>query len=510
MSKYIQEYKEKLGEFLSKQSLDDLRRYGRELGVYAPTKLMKSDIIPKILAITSGEAAPIERSKRGAPVKNNSVNPDIPAEVQRLQLLYLDISTTEKPQAGKNDEPDYTITDEEAYMNWKLFQQRPKAETLTLHSPDFDKIEVCNGQRMVYRGQLQTLNNVSLLLPLTGVDETKKILVPIELIHNHGLQEGDIVSCYGEKQERVVVATKILTVNEILLEDFRRKRFEESEARYPSERIRFYDGKNFSMTELKYLDWLIPFGKGQRCCVFGAPKSGKTTLLLKTIRAARELNDDVTVMSLLMDQTPETVSLFQKEIDRDMLIYTTDEDEVERQIFLAEFLLRRAKSYAESGRDVLLIVDSISALATVFNETNDSLGGKTLACGLETKTIHYIKKFLGSARCLDKGGSLAILGAVDIDTGNPSDDVLSKELSARANLSIYLKDELAVRRVYPAIDFQRSQVQQREALQTQKEIAFDFLLRNEYLAKYQDADLIKLLDRSKSYQEFVENVKNAL
>ena len=86
-------------------------------------------------------------------------------------------------------------------------------------------------------------------------------------------------------------------------------------------------------------------------------------MLLKTIRAARTLNDDLTVMALLMDQAPETVSLFHKEIAREMLIYTTDEDDVDRQIFLAEFLLRRAKSYAESGRDVLLIVDSISALA---------------------------------------------------------------------------------------------------------------------------------------------------
>ncbi|MBO5412028.1 MAG: hypothetical protein J6A38_02955 [Clostridia bacterium] len=503
MSKYIEEFKAKAFTYLSGLSLDDLRRVGREVGVHRPTDVKKPDLIPKIVAIVSGEAAPIERTKRGAPIKNKHVRPEIMEEIHRLQELYLDLDE-EQPA------PEEEVGESDVEIWHHLFKNRPKDKMITVHSPDFDKIETCNGQRKVYRGQLQTLENVSLLLPLTCEDLPDKILIPVELIRNHDLQEGDVVSCHGEKHTRGIVATRVLTVNECLVSDLRRRRFDENVARYPSERIRFYDGNEYSATVLKYLDWLIPFGKGQRCCVFSAPKAGKTSLLLKSIRAVKTLNNDVVVMALLIDQTPETVTLFEKAMDREKLIYTTDEDDVDRQIFMANFLLKRARSYAESGKNVLLVVDSLSALASIYNETEESAGGKTLACGLETKTIHFIKKFLNQARCLEKGGSLAILASVNIDTGNPADDVLAQEVATRANLSIYLNNNLAIQRIYPAIDFKRSQVQQREELQTQKEIELDFLLRNDFLEKYKDVDFLKLLKKSKTYEEFVSSVKNML
>ena len=131
----------------------------------------------------------------------------------------------------------------------------------------------------------------------------------------------------------------------------------------------------------------------------------------------------------------------------EQFLYTTYEDAPERQVFVADFLLQRAKSLADSGHDVLVLVDSFNALAHAYNDTDASVGGRTFACGIESKTIHYLKKYFGCARCLEKGGSITMIGALSEGTGNAADDLISAELSAVENLHIQLSDELAVKHI---------------------------------------------------------------
>ena len=235
------------------------------------------------------------------------------------------------------------------------------------------------------------------------------------------------------------------------MDTFTRIRFEEGNARYPREKIAFVSQEQSAGVTEKYFDWLFPIGKGQRACVIAPPKSGKTTLLQTLAKAAKANNSGLTVLGLLVDHSPETVNAFRSVLSTDNLVYTTYEETPERQVYAAEFMLKRAKRFVEHGKDVLLVVDSLSALARAFNDTELSSGGKRLPSGLESKTVQYIKRFLGAARCLEEGGSLTILGALSCDTGNPADELICSELSAVANWEIYLDSELAKRRIYPAV-----------------------------------------------------------
>jgi transcription termination factor Rho len=187
-------------------------------------------------------------------------------------------------------------------------------------------------------------------------------------------------------------------------------------------------------------------------------------------------------------------------------LYTTYEDDPERQVFVAEYLLKRAKRYAECGSDVLVLVDSLSALARAYNDTDASIGGKMLVGGMESKTIQYLKRFFGTARCFEKGGSVTILGTVTVDSGNPADDLISAELSAIGNYEVCLNEQLARKRIYPAIELSSSKTNKSGLIVGTRGDNLDFILRNEYLPKYSQEELYELLFDAKSYEDFEESV----
>ena len=338
-------------------------------------------------------------------------------------------------------------------------------------------------------------------------DNEEKIIIPVELIHKHDLREGDIVSCYAKKGKTAYIATEILTIAGIDVKNLRRIKFEEGIASYPSKRINLLDGENSNSLAMKYVHWLLPLGRGQRGCILSSPKAGKTNILFEITRNAKKLNKNLTTLALLIDQSPENVTRFRKIIKSDELLYTTYDDDAERQVFVADFLLKRAKCLAEFGKDVLLIVDSFNALANAYNQTKDSDGGKTFQCGLESKTLQYIKKYFGAARCFEKGGSITIVGAVSCKTGNPADELIARELTSIDNWEMQLSDALAVKRIYPAIDFTNSQVKQAETLFQDDEKAMDYYLRNEYVSTHGELALRTALDESSTYDDLLKIIK---
>lgn len=487
----LQKFKSLCESFFDKIRLDQLRAYARDIGVKNPTEIRtKALLIEQIIAVEAGEIAPVEPSNRGKPPKNNWFNPEIPETIARY---YAECFGFEQEQAddAQNAEP---FDFEKA-----LKKVQSEKNELRFESPDYKQGKL-EKQPTVYRGQLETLNKVSRLLPLDCVDRLENVIVPVELIRRYDLREGDILSCHAEKSPSAFVATEILTVNGCMLEDLRRFPFEEGEARYPFEQIRLYEKERFSSVTNKYFDWLIPMRKGQRGLLLSAPKSGKTTLLWELARASIALNPFLNVFVLLVDQTPEEIGRFRKIVNEENLLYTSYEDEPERQVFVANFLLKRAKRYAECGKDVLLLVDNFNALSRAYNETADSEGGKTLPCGLESKTVYFIKNYFGAARCFEKGGSLAVLGVVSTDTGNPADEAIKTELLPLCNLEIKLSDRIAQRRTYPALDL--STVHMREETET---VAY---LRNEYVPQRGAEKLIGLLSESDSYEDFAEKIKS--
>ncbi len=473
--------------YLMQYSLGELRNYGRSVGVHRPTDKGKKLLISKILSIRIGELAPIKISKRGAPVKNTHVDERI---IIRMAELYEEYFPPER---------DLVKEMQEAWEN------RPR---LRFEDPD-GKSGILS--KSVYRGQVDCIDERPCVLPLDCAEQAPTVLLPKEIIEKKDLREGDriVYQTRTDSTTGEISVAAVATVNDYYTDTPPvRPRFDESIATSPSSPLRIYkEGTSFPAA--KFVDWLLPLFKGQRGCVVSAPKAGKTNLLLQLAKATAALNAEVEVFVLLIDQSPETVGEFYRNFDKEKLFYTTYEDDPKRQVLMAEFLLKRAKRMVEQGKDVCLFIDSLTALAHAFNDTEESSGGKTLSCGLEIKTVRYIKKYFGSARCLEKGGSLTILGAVSTQTGNPFDDVVRAEYTAQANYELRLDDGLALRRVYPAIDFALSSSNGNQISFTEQQEDFACFLYNEALPKLGGELLVKLLSKAKTYDEYVALVEKA-
>ncbi len=486
----LQQYKEDCKRYLRTLGINDLRNYSREIGVAVPTKKTKEVQIEEIVAILCGELAPILKSNRGAPIKNDTVDPRILEKMSQIKEEY---EESEEDEALFIEEPIYNYK-----QRLKEFREK-RLDVWKLEDPEY-AARIAYFSDRIYRGQFQIFNEVGHLLPLDSRERpAERIIVPPELVKRRDLREGDIVSCRAGKGEKALVVAQILTVNG-MGEKRERVPFDEALACYPSEKISFSkDGKNDSAT-LKYLDWLLPIAKGQRACVISAPKAGKSTTLYQIATTASDLNNDLHTFVLLLDQSPELIGQFSRTVPMDDLVYTTYEDEADRHVFAAEFILQRAKRYVEYGRHVLLVVDSLSKLAHAYNETEESAGGKTLAGGLERNTLRYIKRYLGSARCIEGGGSLTIVGGVSSSTGDPADELICNELISISNWELRLDESLAAKRVFPALNHLASCA----SLQNGET---DALLREELLKKYGNEWLIRTLSNARSLEEFEKIMK---
>lgn len=490
----LEELKQAYTEYLSTLSIGSLRSVGRHVGVNQSTLKKKGALVKDIVEILIGNVPPAAKTNRGAPVKDAYIDPKIFSKLDEIKFLYLSGITED---------------DTEANIPEAAEKQEVADNVIDFRSPEYEPQQGYFEQE-VYTGQLETINGVSSLFPLNGRDASvEKIIVTVSEIKKHDLRDGDIVVCHAEKRHAALVATEILSVNSLPVGEDKRSRFELSEVCYPDQRISFYSEKSNS-SALKYIDWLIPLGKGQRGVVTSSPKAGKTMLLKEVAKAVSEEHPDIRLLVLLTEQSPEAVGELKKIVPKADFIYTTYDDEAETHVFAADFLLKRAKRFAEMGMDVLMLVDSLTALAHAYNETEESSGGKTLSCGLESKTLHYIKKFFGSARCLAQGGSLAILGTLSVDTGNPMDDILAGELLGAANSEIRLSDMLVAKNVFPAIDVAHSQTKRSDLLLTPEELKCETFIRNRYLSTFEAEDLAQLIEKSTSSAQLYKIASSAV
>jgi transcription termination factor Rho len=473
--------------YLDTLGIAALRAYGRHVGVSRATAKRKNEIIDDIIAIFCGTLQPIERSKRGAPIRDDTFDSIILETMNALRYAHLLHVEGALPFDTQKDTLDWGIALKEARKRPSVWEVQDSAS-----AEDGKKIRV---------GQLEVLNGVFVLLPLDCMASKEQILLSAEFIQEFSLQEGDVISCYARKSRDMYVVTCIVQINGIDAENFKRSRFDAMEVCYPFKTLCVYDEKKYNKIEHKFTQWLTPFGMGMRGLVISSPKAGKTQYLLSIAQAVKDLNPSLETYVLLVDQAPETVSAFRKIVGQDRLLYTTYEDDSDRQIFVANFLLKRAKCQVESGKDVVVFIDSFNALARAYNDTEESTGGKTLANGLESKTVHYIKKYLGAARQTDGGGSLTILGSVSIATGNPADETISAELSSIANLEIRLSDSMAYKRIFPALDVAFVQCKQTENLPSANGMRLSEELRKNYLSAFGAEKVLSVLEQSNKAEE---------
>ncbi|MBQ3221048.1 MAG: hypothetical protein IJB34_03715 [Clostridia bacterium] len=428
--------------YLSGLGIHELRTYARHIGVSKPTKEKpKNILIEAILDILTGVVPPVPPSSRGAPVKENST--DLTVIEEKIKEIDESFSVGQKKKFVLADgKPSQSGTD------ISLVGTSPNK--WVLNSPE-QEAEDEKYYNTVYKGQVVTVDGEYYLVPLDLSDMEAKIFVPQSFVRGYRLCEGDVVYCRAKKSLSLYQVGEILSVNETE-ERFERLPFAENTAQESREVLSLLNEKAKDSVLVKYLDWILPIGKGQRGLIVAPPKAGKSVLLKEIANNAKEANPKLCVFVLLIDQAPETVDAYRKCFSSRELVYTSFCDEAEKQVQIARLVLERAKRYVEMGRDVLFLLDSFSSLAQAYNETEESVGGKTLVGGLESKTLQFIREYFSTGRNIGEGGSFTLCGTVSVDTGNPADGLIFDRLSSLSNLKIVLNGELAKRREYPAID----------------------------------------------------------
>lgn len=286
---------------------------------------------------------------------------------------------------------------------------------------------------------------------------------------------------------------------------YRRTKFDDLIPVYPNKRIRL----ETTPTEyaMRLIDLMSPIGKGQRGMIVAPPKVGKTTLLKKIANSITTNNPEIELIVLLIDERPEEVTDMRRSIKGDV-IYSTFDELPEHHVKVAEMVLERAKRLTEQKKDVVILLDSITRLARAYNLVIPS-SGRTLSGGLDPSALHKPKKFFGAARNIENGGSLTILATSLIETGSRMDDVIFEEFKGTGNMEVHLDRKLSEKRIFPAIDINKSGTRREELLLDKKELETVFALRKA-MSTMSVADvteeLITQMMQTKTNEDFLERM----
>jgi transcription termination factor Rho len=344
---------------------------------------------------------------------------------------------------------------------------------------------------------------------LPGPDD---IYISPSQIKKFALRKGDTVAGYVRppqaQSERYFALLQVKSINgQENLEGIRdRALFDNLTPLYPNEKIVLETKKEEVSTRV--IDMLIPIGKGQRVLVNSAPRNGKTVLLQKIANAITENNPDIVLMVLLIDERPEEVTDMQRSVKGEVISSTFDEPS-DRHIQVSEMVIEKAKRMVENGKDVVVLLDSITRLARAYNTAMPS-SGRVLSGGLDSNALQRPKRFFGAARNIEEGGSLTIIGTALVETGSRMDDVIFEEFKGTGNCEIYLDRKLADRRVFPAIDLLRSGTRKEDLLLNEDEKNKMWILRkwmNSMNSIEVMEELRKRLLNSKSNKDFLKQME---
>ncbi|MGM0471003.1 MAG: transcription termination factor Rho [Bacillota bacterium] len=375
------------------------------------------------------------------------------------------------------------------------------------------KVETENGGLIFAEGVLEILpDGYGFLRPSKYLPSTDDIYISASQIRRFDLRTGDVVSGQVRKpkdNERYFALLRIEAVN---YEDpelaSQRAYFEDLTPLYPQERISLEDRPHDVSTRL--IDVVAPIGKGQRGLIVAPPKAGKTVLLKKIANSIAKQCLDAKLMILLIDERPEEVTDMKRSVDAEVISSTFDEPP-KNHIKVSELVLKKAKRLVEQKKDVIILLDSITRLARAYN-VNVPSSGRTLSGGLDPTALHKPKRFFGAARNIEEGGSLTILATALIETGSRMDDVIYEEFKGTGNMELHLDRTLAEKRLFPAIDVQRSGTRKEELLLDKTELDTMWTLRRE-INKLSKAEVIssfiKHINSTDSNKQMLNSLQKA-
>ncbi len=287
-----------------------------------------------------------------------------------------------------------------------------------------------------------------------------------------------------------------------------RTTFDNLRPRYPDDRLHLECAAGDM--SMRVVDLIAPIGKGQRGLITSPPKAGKTMLLQKVANSISENHPEAHLIVLLIDERPEEVTDMEEHVDAEVIASTFDES-AERHTQVAEMVLEKAKRLVEHGKDVVILLDSITRLARAYNVTIPH-SGKILSGGVDANALHKPKRFFGAARNIEEGGSFTIIATALIETGSRMDEVIFEEFKGTGNMELVLDRKISDKRIFPAIDLNRSGTRKEELLLTETERNRVYLLRN-FLAEMPLAEaiqfLIERMSRTTTNQEFLDSMQAA-
>ncbi len=335
----------------------------------------------------------------------------------------------------------------------------------------------------------------------------KDVYVSPTQIRRFNLKTGDKISGIGRSPkdgEKFPALIFVQHVNDDTPDKaIRRKPFEYLTPIFPEERLKMETCQTDHA--MRVLDLIAPVGKGQRGIIVAPPKAGKTTLLKNIANSIEKNYPEAVLIVLLIDERPEEVTDMKRSINGDV-VYSTFDQLPEHHTKVAEIVLERAQRLVEQKKDVIVLLDSITRLARAYNLTVMP-SGRTLSGGLDPGALHKPKKFFGAARNIENGGSLTILATALIDTGSRMDEVIFEEFKGTGNMELHLDRKLQEKRVFPAIDINKSGTRKEELLQSQRELEAVWAIRREIASTQSSHDvaeqLISSLVRTKSNEELI-------
>jgi transcription termination factor Rho len=473
---------EELRSKLESNDIHAVRKIGRAVGVSIPTKKKKEELIEEIIAIASDKALPAPKSTRGAPTKSNDYDFSIVEAVEKCRDFFHNSMATPTQEA-----------------------KVPVENNLPENSPVVESFS----DEKVYEGVLEFSDKFWFLRTQNmQISSMGDVFVHVSFVNRFRLKVGDYITCRAKrrKENECPGMTYLLTVNGLTPDSLRRVNFDGLVPCYPDERLTLeYDG--CSLTE-RAIDLFSPIGCGQRALIVSPPKAGKTTMLKHIACALTKNHPDLKVIILLVDERPEEVTDIRRSVGGAEVVYSTFDKGDMHHIHTANLTLEYAKRQVEVGKDVVILMDSITRLTRAYNAVCNS--GRTLSGGLDPQAIVEPKRFFGAARNVENGGSLTIIATVLVDTGSRLDDVIYEEFKSTGNMEIVLSRELAERRVFPAINIKSSGARKEELLLSETELVAASKLRSMLGRELNEVDLLSTMAKTKNNGEFCEKSETFL
>ncbi len=455
---------ETLKQKLESKGLFDLRQIGRAVGVKEPTTAKKDALISGIIAIAENEADPCPRSTRGKPPKSQEYDRETVEEILKIRKSYAQVEEC----AERSEQP--------------LVASTPEDEA-------------------VYSGVLEftekfwfvRTNNMQ-------ISSQNDVFMHSSFITRFHLRSGDKIVCRAKRRKvnECPGVTYVVSVNGRSPEMSRAPVFERLTPCYPEQRVTLeHDGG--TLTD-RVIDLFSPIGFGQRALIVSPPKAGKTTMLKTIACSIRHNFPEAEVIVLLIDERPEEVTDIKRSVDGAQVIYSTFDKGDVHHAHTASLTLDYAKRMVENGKDVVILLDSITRLTRAHNAISNS--GRTLSGGLDPQALVEPKRFFGAARNIEDGGSLTIIATALVDTGSKLDDIIYEEFKSTGNMEIVLSRSMAERRLFPAIDIRSSGARKEELLLTEDELKTSAALRGLLAKKYTEDELLNSMKDTASNAEF--------